>query len=611
MKINSKLNNVGYSVGVKRSEHIERLMDRRAGYDKEKLRVVWSDVKGMRYGHATGVGFGEGITKGERMVAAGDQDSAVRVLPDDVDELSLDFDYNQNLIDPTYKGRIPSLGKQNILDPYSFADDYEALLEYSPAEIYPYENIVGEFHWSLFSLRPLRYPNQIELTWLRKEANEHGSDGAIFAHTCADVSIGLTIGWKGVLDNIKNSCEKFQKKDKKNEIVYLNALEKTCKAIIGFIWKHSEKAKVLAEQKDDEEQKNRYIKISQICEKIAIEPPSTFHEAVQWLHFYVMVERMWAGSNGYGHIDWYLYPFYKRDLEEGRITHDEAVELIAELFMKSSQFYSLGGRNKDGTDATNEVSWICLEAYDMVSGINNFGVMWHSGIDKNFFKYACDVVMRHGTGSPALVNYDVMRKSFAHYGVDEEDSWTVAYSGCYWYCIPGKDYNLNDMSSVNILIAFQNALRIAFEEGIRSYDELWELFCYELREAARTLKNLLDAQYRLQFQVCPEMTSSLMTHGCVENGRDYTNCGVRYNMTTVQMEGLANVADSLAAIKKLVFEEKKITLDELKAALDANYECYEVIRQMLLHSPKYGNDDDYVDRIAVKIVDQYKHPSEI
>lgn len=590
------------------SDRIKKLMERRAKYIKERRQIVWSDVKGMRYGHATGLGLGEGITKGERMVAVGDQDNAVRLLPEGADRISSDYDDNLNVdwIDPSYKGYIPSMRKKDKNNPMSFAEDYEALLDYSPAEIYSYEEVVGEYHWGLTSIRGIKWPDQIRLSWLRNEANDHGADGVTVSHTCTDLEIGFKLGWGDILKKVRSNLEKFEKEGEKNKADYLRALEKVCKSIIKYIDKYSTRARTLAKDEKDPQQKSRYLRVAQICKDIATEPPKTFHGGIQWIAFYFILERIWVGANGYGHLDWILNSLYKKDLKEQRITHKEAVELVANFLVKFSIFFSLGGRNKNLKDATNEVSWIFLEAYNMVGGQNNFGVMWHSDIDRDFFRYACSVALNKGTGTPALVNYDVMRKSFIYYGTDKKDAQTVAYSGCYWYCMPGVQYNGDDMAAVNVLICFKNAIDIAFKEGIESYDQLWELFCYELREAAVTLKRLLDPQYEMEPMVLPEMVASLMTHSCIEIGKDITDCGVKYNMTTVQMEGLANVADSFAAIKKIIFEEKKLKFSNLKKLLNSNYEGYEDIRQILLNAPKYGNDDDFVDSIARDIVDQYK-----
>jgi len=319
-----------------------------------------------------------------------------------------------------------------------------------------------------------------------------------------------------------------------------------------------------------------------------------------------MIERMELGGNGYGRLDQLLYPFYRKDIEEGRITREEARELLAELFLKYPTYYSLGGRDKDGKDATNEMSWLVLEAYDMVGGTSGFGVLWHSDIDKDFFRYACDILARHGTGSPALVNQDVMRESEIKYGVKEEDAWNVSYSGCFWYCIPGKEWCTHDMQAVSGIKCLMNALDVAFQRKINSFEKLWQLFGIELDKAVQAMKELTDWQFKKIPYVYPEIVTSLMTHDCIENGRDITDCGTPYNTTVVQFQGVANVVDSLIAIKQLVFDEKRISFDELEKALAANFEGYEGIRQLLLNLPKYGNDDERVDEMAKRVADLYR-----
>ena len=137
--------------------------------------------------------------------------------------------------------------------------------------------------------------------------------------------------------------------------------------------------------------------------------PESFVQAVQWIQLFQVVERINGHGNGYGRLDQMLIRFYRKDLEEGRITREEARDILAELYLKyGGNYFSFGGRDREGRDATNEISWIGLEAYDMIGGYNHLGVMWHDDMEPDYYSYACDVVTRHGCGVPTLVNYDVM-----------------------------------------------------------------------------------------------------------------------------------------------------------------------------------------------------------
>lgn len=505
-----------------------------------------------------------------------------------------------------FPGKLPSEKKGLKYDQYNFAEDLASFYKQLPAVIHPDEDIIGEINWAFSDLRPRIFPENEELEVLGEIAASLGSGGYPVTHTCADLSIGIKKGWGKILEELEDNGKKFKKSNNNASIKYNKASIKICRAIIEFIKKYAEEAKRLGISEKELEQKERYLKIHKICNNITTGPPRTFHEGVQWVWFYIMVERILLEGNGYGRIDQYLYPLFKKDIKKGLINRQQARELIAELYLKYATFYVIGGRNKNGDDATNELSWICVEAYDMTGTMIEFGVMWHSDIDKDFFRYACAVVARHGNGSPALVNQDVLRESEIYYGVKPEDAYNVAYAGCFWYCIPGKEWCCHDTLSVSGIKIFMNALKIAFKMNITDFSQLWNLYQIYLRESIKAMKELTDWQLKKIPDVYPELTTSLMTHDCARNGKDITDLGVPYNCKVVQFSGIANIADSMLAIKKSIFEEKRITLEILEKALDADFKNYEDIRQLLLNNPKFGNDIEEVDSLAVEIADNFR-----
>jgi len=213
-----------------------------------------------------------------------------------------------------------------------------------------------------------------------------------------------------------------------------------CESVIGFIERHAEKAGELAQQETDRWQKQTYQRVAECCAHIARNAPRTYYEGVQWIHFAVMLDRVVGHGNGYGRLDQYLIDLYRKSKADGSLSDDEAREYLAEMFLKlRGQFFSLGGRDAQLKDATNEMSFVVLEGYDLIGDYNNIGVMWHPDINREFYDYACDVLARHGESIPVLVNYDLMREAELRSGVPEEDAWNVVYSGCQWFCIQGKN----------------------------------------------------------------------------------------------------------------------------------------------------------------------------
>lgn len=335
--------------------------------------------------------------------------------------------------------------------------------------------------------------------------------------------------------------------------------------------------------------------------------PRTLHEAIQWIWFFQVAERMHGHGNGYGRTDQLLQPYFAKDIADGNITRQQARELVGEMYIKYGSYTALGGRHKDLSDATNDMSWICLEAYDLVGGINHMGVMWHADMDKEFFKYACDILTRHGCGVPILVNYDILKASEVRSGYSEEDAWNVAYSGCQWYCGVGTEYNDQDVNSLVLIKPMQRAIDLAIECKAKTFDEFWDLYCHEVDRTADALVEFKDITYDWQSKVWPEMVTTFCMHDCIEKGKDCTDKGaVRYNYTSVNVLGVPNVADSIYAIKELVFDKKQYTLAELQSAIEVDWVDKEIMRQQFLNAPKFGNNNDVVDTITIMVSEQVR-----
>ncbi|MFR8355992.1 MAG: pyruvate formate lyase family protein [Parabacteroides sp.] len=273
------------------------------------------------------------------------------------------------------------------------------------------------------------------------------------------------------------------------------------------------------------------------------------------------------------------------------------------MYLKyGGNYFCFGGRDKELKDATNEVSWIGVEAYDMLGGYNQLGVMWHSDIDPDFWEYACDVVGRHGCGAPTLVNYDVMRASELRSGYKEEDAWNIAYSGCQWYCSVGKEYSDQDTNSLVPIQPLQRTIRYAAQNKLSDWDAFMAHFRRELDATTDALVEFKNNTYKWQPKVWPEIVTSFCMHGPIENGRDVTDVrAVANNYTSVNVLGVPNLCDSMFAIRELIFKDKKYTLDELEEALTTNWEGREIMRQDFLNMPKFGNDNASVDDMTVEI----------
>jgi len=485
----------------------------------------------------------------------------------------------------------------------SWGRDYAFLMDNSPIDIYENERIVGEIHWEMHMVRQYEWPESVlEVT---KKANELGAMGLSQQHTCPDLSIGLSQGWGGILERIKHNREKYIKLDNQPKALYLYGLQMICEAVIRFISHHAEKALELAKKETDPWQKQTYKRIADCCSHIAQHAPRTYYEGVQWIHFAVLLDRVVGHGNGYGRLDLYLIDLYRKSKAAGDLSDDEAREYLSEMFLKlRGQFFSLGGRNADLKDATNEMSFVVLEAYDLIGDYNNLGVMWHPDINPDFYDYACDVLARHGEAIPVLINHDLMREAELRFGIPEEDAWKVSYSGCQWFCIPGKEYCDQDTNAISVIKPMDCTILKAVEKGIEDFETFYALFEEELTKTVSALRDLKNSQYELLGDLWPEMFTSMNSHGPIERGLDMVAPrGVDYQFTSANVLGIPNVTDSFYALKKLVFEKKKYTLREVLEALENNWSDREPMRQHFLNEDKFGNDLDEVDDLFVRITE--------
>ena len=485
----------------------------------------------------------------------------------------------------------------------SWGRDFEFLVDHFPASIHPHERIVGEIHWEMHMVRQYVWPESVSA--VARAAGELGASGSTSQHTCPDLAIGLAQGWGGILERIKQSRARYTALDNPARASYLHGLQMICEATIRFIQRHADQARAQAEREPDAQRADELRRIADCCAHIALHPPRTYYEGVQWIHFAVLMDRVVGHGNGYGRLALYRIDRYRQSKAAGELSDDEAREYLSEMFLKlRGHFFSMGGRDAHLKDATNEVSFVVLEAYDLIGDYNNLGVMWHPDINPEFYDYACDVLARHGESIPVLINHDLMREAELRSGIPEEDAWKVAYSGCQWFCIPGKEHCDQDTNLLNLIKPMKRALAAAPERGISDFEGLYALFEEELRRTARAMRDIKNAQYELLGGLWPEMFTSMNSHGPIERGLDMVAPrGVDYQYTSVNILGIPNVADSLHALRRLVYEQGKYSLPEVLEATASNWSGLEPMRQRFLNEDKFGNDLEEVDALFVRITE--------
>lgn len=420
---------------------------------------------------------------------------------------------------------------------------------------------------------------------------------------------------------------------------FYKAVELTCQGAIEFACRYQKQAQALAERESDPARKAELLEIARICGKVPAGPAETFHEALQSLWFLEVAlhQENYEQALCLGRLDQYLYPYYKRDLKRGVLTRGRAVELLGCLFVKLSEFVPLfsdylapfftgfpanpaitfGGLTPDGEDATNELTHAILDTREVLKTRHpNLHARIHQGSPEAYLHRAVEV-LKSGGGMPAFFNDEVIIPALVNKGISEEDARDYVVIGCVEISVPRKTFGSTDAALMSLPICLDMALRdgycpvmrkkIGVETGdpqaFTDMDDVVEAFRRQVSWVVDQMVIGLNALSLAHEELYPSPLLSSLTEGCLDKGKDVTAGGAVYNFTGVQGVGTADVANSLAAIDRLVFAEKQVTMEQLLKALEDDFEGHEDLHRMVSRVPKYGNDDELADRYA-KLVAQ-------
>lgn len=467
------------------------------------------------------------------------------------------------------------------------------------------------------------------------------------AHLAVNYEKILAFGLKGYEERVKDLKAKLDLTDPDSidKNIFYKAVLIVIEAVYQFAQRYSKLSQELADREKDSKRKAELLEISRICAKVPYEPATSFYEAVQSVWFIQLILQIESNGHSlsYGRFDQYMYPYYIKDIQEKVITKDEALELLTCLWIKTltinkvrSQAHTLssagspmyqnvtiGGQTPDKKDAVNELSFVVLQSIAQTRLTQpNLTVRYHKNINKAFFD-DCIEVMKLGFGMPALNNDEIIIPSFINWGVKEEDAYNYSAIGCVETAVPGKwGYRCTGMSYIN----FPRVLLCAMNDGVdlttgkrftkgygyfkdmKSYEELLSAWDKTVREMTRYSVIVENAIDKASERDVPDILCSALTDDCIGRGKTIKEGGAVYDFISGLQVGIANMADSLAAIKKLVFEEKKITPIQLWNAILDDFQSDEnkKIQAMLIDEvPKYGNDIDYVDNLVVEAYDSY------
>ncbi|MBQ8371141.1 MAG: hypothetical protein IJY35_14300 [Clostridia bacterium] len=489
-----------------------------------------------------------------------------------------------------------------------------SLLENYPASVYPDDRIIGSRAGCFTSdYEPA------ELTRARDICGNYGSlhFGTNSDHFAPGYAAFLADGIRGTREKIEQSLANHA--DEPDKVEFLSAQRLVLDAFSVFIRHHADAARSRADGNDE------LTAAADALDSIAENPPSTFREALNlvWLvHLAFLLQGKYAMA--LGRIDQYLYPYFKRDTEAGILTAEDAEDLLACTFIKigESRFWGgddvvnicIGGVCPDGSEGINPLSYCVLHAVrDCFIPGPNLSARLHEGMPDEFLD-ECLRVIGTGLGYPALMNDGVNIPALLRHGYSLEDARNYCFVGCIENFIPGKQPAWSD-GRFNVpqyleavfyggktpLDPHYYGVNCGNPDEIRSMDEFMAAFERQIDFAAAEYVSVFNNDNgRINYRNYAEPFLSLFCDDCISHGIDINCGGAKYpSAHGAGCMGIATTADSLAAIERVVFEEKHCTLSELRDAMAADFEGYEVLRQRLLAAPKYGNDDDFVDKYAV------------
>ncbi|MFX1364150.1 MAG: pyruvate formate lyase family protein [Promethearchaeota archaeon] len=490
----------------------------------------------------------------------------------------------------------------------SISDRHKAML---PEHLKKYWTYEGTFLWT--QLSELGIPNYEKIFKL-------GLNGLISEIKCKMIELDQEIP----VDYV----------EQKN---FLRAAIITLESVIKFANRYAVLAKKSANKQENNQRKKILEEIAKTCQWIPANPPRTFIEAIQFFYFIHLVRYLEYSTLGIGvRIDKVFGPYYERDLKEGRISKEEALGILQLLWVKlnelglvysptvssvyggvaSLQAVTIGGTDDMGKDVTNDLTYLTMEAAKSLKIIEpSIALRIHEGTPDEVYSKAINVI-KTGIGYPSLFNDEALIPLFEHWGVPSHDAKQYAVSGCVYIEIPGKNIVRRSVGyfvlpkclwwalhqGVNPKTGEQHGARTPDPATFKSWEDVLDAYAEQVKFFTEKIEHLERINNQLLAEYCPRPFYSSLLDGCIEQGKDCRKWV--YNSMIhhfAQVIGGTNVADAITAIRKVVFEDKKVTLPELIKIMDENWKNHEYIRQICLNAPKFGNDDDYADLIAREV----------
>jgi len=455
---------------------------------------------------------------------------------------------------------------------------------------------------------------------------------AEYPYMISDFQTLLEIGVRGVIERAEARLAAMDEADpdQMESVHFLQAVIKSCQAVIVWAERYAEEADRQAADTDDEDSRDELAEIAARCRRVPAQPAESFADALQSVWFlYVALYLETRAASCLGRLDQYLLPYYERDLATGRLTRDEAKELLCCLWVKlyenvqgvlgsHAQTITLGGMLPDRSSGVNDLSFLCIEVAEAMGNVGaQIAVRWFEGQPPELLDRAFSL-MEQKAVMPQMFNDETYIAALDGLGVPFEDASQFALFGCHEPVISGMGYQRP--ASYPGYVSFYDWLEKAL--GLQSFGtppqlrvvadppvnvrDFWERWKEAMRQGVRDAVIRANFGDKIKQELLPRPLMSAFLKDCIESGADLTQGGARYNMTGFQGCALATSADSFVAVKELVFEQQRIPMSELIDAVAADYSGYEHIRLAVTNQPsKYGTDCEDADIWAQRMVDAF------
>ena len=423
-------------------------------------------------------------------------------------------------------------------------------------------------------------------------------------HFGPDMSIGLDLGWGGLLEKIRF----YRERNKPLDPDFYDGEEQLVLGVQTWIRRHVEKAREMAEAETNPVLKENLETMAEVNAWLIEGAPRTFREACQFLAWFQCVDRMWALGGAMDQLDELLLPFYQADIAAGRETDESIVWHLASLFFNDPHYSQIGGQAPDGRDLTSPVSFFVLDAMHKLRTPSNIALRVHGDMDRDLLRHAVRYIAEDGTGVSFACSKG-LDEGFARNGYPMPLARMRAKVGCNWTALPGIEYSLQDVTRVCLVTPMMIALdEMLDDESVPpSIENLWARYETHLRTAVETTKEGKAIHMERQSRNYPEIVLNLFSHGPIERGLDAANGGLDIINLAMDAIGLATAADSFAAMEQRVEAEGRLDWRELRDLLASDFEDAEVARTMLASVPRYGRGGTRADDWALRIADLWDH----